>query len=237
MAKDIAYTELLSLADQQFDIADHFLWYISPHLWTSLASDATVTAAATDAHGGVVALGSDTTDNNEVMVRSTNEVIKFGADRRFCFKSRIQFTEAATSAANVAVGLADAAGANLITDNGGAAAINSSGALIYKLDGGTVWRAYSKNNSVTTDSVSATTAGGAAYQTLSITGTPDDGGSITLHYFCDGQPLRDSNGKAIFHRMAYASSTEMRLVAAYLKCGSTSAETLLLDFCGLACRL
>lgn len=186
--------------------------------------------AQSDAHGGVISGSTGATDNNEIMVRSTNEVFKFQADAPFYFEVCLQYTEANTDDANVAVGLADAAGANLLVDDGGGAGINSSGVLIYKVDGGTVWRCNSENNAVVTDTVSIQTAGGSSYQRLGISGLAVDGTNYEIEFSLDGKPLTDSNNKAIKHTLAYASATEMRLVVAYVKAGSANSETVLVDY-------
>lgn len=174
-------------------------------------------------------MSTGATDNNEVMVRSTNEVFKFQADAPFVFESQIQFTEANTDDANVAVGMADAAGANLLSDDGGGDNIGNSGALIFKVDGETVWRCACEINGTIKETQSVQTAGGSDYQTLGIVGRAVDGTNYEFTYFLDDKPLTDSNNKAIKHTLAYASATDMRLVAGYLKAGSANSETLLID--------
>jgi hypothetical protein len=218
---------------RQFDIFDDFDWYISPHFWTNLAADGGVTAfAQSDAEYGVVTGATAATNNNEVMVRSTNEIALLQADGAFCFVSRIQFSESNTDDANVAVGLADAAGADLLSDDGAGDNINSTGVLIFKVDGETTWRCAAENNGTVRETASIQTAGGSSYQELMILGRPVDGTSYEFTYFLDRLPLTDSNNKPIKHTLAYASATEMRLVAGYVKAGSASSETLNIDYCG-----
>lgn len=216
---------------RQFSLYDDFLWYLSPHLWTSLAAD-TNSAVAIDADGvgGVVQLNTgDATDNNEAGVVSTNELFLFAADKPLIAQSRIQFTEINTNAANVAFGFADAFGANLLGDNGAGDNINSSGALIFKVDGETVWRAAVEINGTIRETQSTTTAGGASYQKLRIEALPVDGTNLEVTYFCDDEPLRDSNGKTIKHTIPYASSTEMKL-GVYGKAGAANTLTVNVDY-------
>lgn len=210
---------------------DDFLWFISPHVWTSDTSDDNDTAPAVgDAEHGVLTLTAVTDDNEETGVYSTNQIALFQADGTFYFECRLQYTEGNTSAANIAVGLADAPTLdNLLSDNGGGFNVTNSGVLIYKIDGGTVWRCGAKNNSVTKDTVSVQTAGGSSYQTLGFEGRAVDGTNYEITYFLDGKPLTDSNNRPIKHTLAYASATEMNLVL-YLKIGSTTAETVLIDY-------
>lgn len=215
-----------------YRMVDDFDWYISPHFWTSLASDGGVTAPAqTDNEWGQVTMSTGATDNNEVMVRSTNAPVLWQADATHIFEARIQYTEAATNAANVFVGLASAAGADLLVDNG--AGVRTTGSIvgIYKVDGGTVWRCNSRNGTATTDTAAIQTAGGAAFQTLTIVGRDVDGTNYEFTYFLDGSPLTDSNNKHIKHTLAFASPTVCRIVAGYIKAGGATSETLLLDYC------
>jgi hypothetical protein len=216
----------------QYEKFDDFDWYISPHFWTSLAADAGVSApAATDAKNGVVSMSTGATDNNEVMVRSTNEVALLQSDCTLIFEARIKFAEANGDDANVAVGMADAAGADLLLDNGAGDNIANSGVLIYKVDGETTWRCACKNGSTVRRTTSTFTAGGSSYQTLRIIGRPVDGSNYEFTYFVDDTQLMDSNGSKIKHTLSFASATEMRLVAGYLKAGGATSETLLLDYC------
>lgn len=221
-------------ARRNYEVFDDFTGYGSGEtIWTNLAADAGVTAFAEgDFEYGRARGATGATDNNEVMARSTNEVALFQADGTFIYEARIAFTEANTDDANVAVGLADAAGANLLLDDGGGDSINDSGALIFKIDGGTVWRAACEiANANTTETASQQTAGGAAYQTLTIEGRDVDGTNFEFTYFLNQEPLTDTNNNEIRHLIAFASATEMRLVAGYVKAGGANSETLDLDYC------
>jgi len=185
--------------------------------------------AQSDAEHGVIQGATPATDNIDVMVRSTNEVALFQADCTMVFESRIQFTEINVDDANVAVGLADAAGANLLSNDGGGDNINSSGALIFKVDGETVWRCACEINGTIKETQSVQTAGGASYQNLRIEVRAVDGTNVEICYFLDGKALTDSNNLPIKHTIAYASATEMRVVAGYLKAGGANIETLNID--------
>lgn len=222
---------VLQKARLDYELFDDFFWYISPHMWTSLAADANSSVAIdADDPGGVVVINTgDSVDNNEAALPTTNELVVWAADKPWYAEARIQYSEINTSAANVAFGFADAMGANLITDDGAGVGINSSGALIYKLDGGTVWRANTENNSVTTDTVSTSTAGGSSYQRLGIESIPVDGTNHEVTFFLDGRPLRDSNNRAIKHTVAYASATDMDF-GVYAKAGAANALTVKVDY-------
>jgi hypothetical protein len=179
---------------------------------------------------GVCRLFTDTTDNNEVAVRSTTEPFLFGTNRKIYGRFKIQYTENDTNKANVLVGFQNAIAANSITDNGGAVRTTGSNLVIYKLDGGTVWRCQSMCNGTATDSISTTTAGGAAAQVLEIEAEDWDGVSMKVTFKVDGVYLKDSLGNIIRHTVAIASATEMN-VGVYVKTGGgAGGETVDVDY-------
>lgn len=215
---------------------DDFFYLTDGDLWTKLASEGTV--AVGDSAGGIVVLTATNTNNNEVCLRTTKELTLFADDKPFYAECRLQYAEASTNQANVAFGLADAFGSDLLLDNGAGPSINSSGALIYKVDGGTVWKTYGLTNSVSISGTSDQTAGGTSYCTLGIKGRPVDGTSMEFTWFMNGQPLTnssDSNHRPIQQRLAYASATEMRL-GVYLKTGSATQEVVNVDYMFIAGR-
>lgn len=211
---------------------DDFFWYISPHHWTSLAADATATVACdADGTGGVLQLFTDTTDNNEAAVRTTNEVILPAAGKPWEVEARLQFAELTNNGANVCFGAMDVMGAaNTIADNGTGIVSSFYGAAIYKLDGGTVWRCATSAGALSstgTDTASTTTAGGSAYQVLTIRGLPVGRAGVSeVTFFVNGVQLCDANGRPIKHDLTHGSAGTADLdVGAYGKTG-TSGEAL-----------
>jgi hypothetical protein len=235
--KTFSFPDHFARIRHTFELFDDFANYGSGEShWTNLAADGGVTGFAEgDARNGRIQGATGATDNNEIMCRSTNELAIFVADFSFIFEVGLQYSEAATNAANVAIGLADAAAANLLSDDGGGDNINSSGVLLFKVDGGTIWRAACENNAVIVETASVQTAGTAsAYQRLRIEGKAVDGTNMRFAYFLDGNALTDSNNRPISHLLAFASATEMRLVAGYIKAGGATTETLNLDYVAYA---
>lgn len=226
-------TPTLRLAAQQFELFDDFLWYISPHMWTSLAADGGVTAPAivTGGVGGQVTMASGTTDNNEVAVISTNGVFKMADSKPIVFEAKVQFTEAATNAANVFAGLSSLAAANQLADDGAGPAAGTSQSTIgiYKVDGETVWRTVSQKATTQTATKTTTTAGGSSFQKLRVECQPVDATNCEVTYYVDDVLLRDTNGYPIKDLVAYSSAAAMKAVV-YLKGGSTTSETLLCDY-------
>src|SRR5262245_32211208 len=199
---------------------------------TSLAADAGSSAAVADGAGGVLTLGSGATLNNEAAVRSTQALWLPANNRPVVAEARLQYAEAATNQANVAFGLADAAGADLLVDGGAGPKVTGTQALIYKVAGGSVWRCQARNGTQVSDSISGTSAGGSNYTTLRVELKDMSTTQATVTYQVDGVPLRDSlSGLQINHQLNYSGALIMRLIC-YLKAGSATAEGLALDYFG-----
>lgn len=214
---------------QQIEICDDFDWYVTAHRWTSLAADSGASVALTDAVGGILAITTGNTDNNEAAIISTNEIFKFGADAPLVLETEIQFTDLTAADGGVFWGLSDSAGADTLANNTGVPSISNTGVCIFKACGSSVWSVYSKNGATATTTASTTTAGGSAYQNLRIEAYAVDGTNIELIFFCNDSPLRDSNNRPIKHRLPFASATEMHL-ALYGKTGTTESLVINSDF-------
>lgn len=190
-----------------------------------------------DAVAGIAALvPSDGTvaDNDEAYFACPNEVFLFAAGKPMIARARLQFTEANTDDANVAFGFLSAVAANAIVDNGAGIRTSGSGAVIYKVDGGTVWKCVTMMNGTQTVSTSATTAGGASYQVLEVEAVDAEHSQITVTFKVDGAYLRDSTtGLAIRHTVTISSATEMQVFAG-VKNGDTNLETLNVDYIAAA---
>lgn len=185
-----------------------------------------------DAVGGILALvPSDATvvDNDEAYFATPNEVFKFAAGKPLFAVAYLQFSEAATNAANVAFGVANAVAADLLVDNGAGLRVTGSYAALVKVDGETVWRCISRNGSTLNSTTSATTAGGSAYQHLEIEVVDRDSLNCTVVFKVDRHYCRDTNGVIIKHTLPLASATEMQMFVG-VKNGSASLETLNVDW-------
>ncbi len=226
--------ELLRLRNQ-FTTQDDFLRDVDSADWVTTLTD-TGTASVGDAAGGILALvPSDGTvaDNDEAYVESANETFRFVADKPLLFEARVQFTEANTDDANILVGLMDAVAADALVDNGGGPKASYSGAVFFKVDGGTVWQT---ETSVTTTQTTieltaanvnnlakrAVTAGGAAYQTLRIEYMPYSATNAYVSFFVDGVAVAQ-------HDYIFTSATEMQ-IALGVKNGGANLETLNVDY-------
>lgn len=211
-------------------VIDDFFWYVTAHQWTSLAADTTPTLTVGDAVNGVLALFTDTTDNNEVAVRSTAELFKFGTNRTIYNKTKLQYSENDTNKANVFVGFASAIGANLLLDNGGGPRVTGDMLGIFKTDGSTVWKVLSQTNGTATTTTSTTTAGGTTAQVVELMCNDYDGVTMQFSVKVDGSYLKDSSNNIIKHSVTIASATEMN-VGVYVKTGGgAGGETVNVDY-------
>jgi hypothetical protein len=210
---------------------DHFRSVVTAHEgWTTLVADTTPTVTCPDVVNGVARLFTDTTDNNEVALRTTAELFKFGTDRRIFGSTKLQYSENDTNKANVFFGFCSALAANTITDNGAGVRASGDCAAIYKLDGGTVWRCITMTNGTQVITASTKTAGGSAAQELEIELNDWDGVSMMAVFKVDGEYLLDSNNNVIRHTVVISGATEMNY-GWYVKTGGgAGGETVDVDW-------
>jgi hypothetical protein len=222
-----------------FGFFEDFINDIDANIVVITATDSGTGAVGDAARGILPLVASDGTvaDNDETYAElPPNEIFLFANDKPLIFEARVQFTEANTDDANVAVGIKDAVAANTILDNGGGPAASYTGALFFKVDGGTVWQCETSiAGTQTTTELSATnanniakaaqTAGGSAYQVLRIVFEPYSSTNAYVSFFINGNLVAQ-------HDFIYTSATEMQAFAG-VKNGDTNLETLNVDY--IAC--
>jgi hypothetical protein len=238
MPKQLKFPPDWETKRQQYDRFEDFLDDQSDLFWIDTITD-TGTALVGDAVNGVMVLTpSDGTvaDNDEVYLASANELFKFAADQPFMGGFRIQFTETTATVYNAAVGFANAVAANLIVDNGGMRTTGSQ-AVIYKVDGGSVWKCQTMVNDVVMgNSTSTHSAGGTAYQELEIEIVPRNSTTVEA-VFKAGDTigpmvyLKDSTtGLPIRHTVTVANATEMQIFAGAKLGAATNNDVLNIDY-------
>lgn len=217
---------------------DDFHTYTSGDLWTPLVTDLASAATAavingTGGAGGILSIADDATDNDEVYWYPTNKPVLFAANKPAYTEVRLQYTEANTDDLNVIFGFLSTGAANTLIDDGGGPVASATMAVIYKIDGGTVWRCRSQIGAAVgqTDTISTQTAGGSAYQTLGVEVLPFSSTTADVIYTIDGNPFYDAAGKPITHKLVYTNAVICGPMFG-MKAGSGNAETLLVDYCG-----
>lgn len=191
--------DAVDLVDQDRTLCfeDNFLWFISPHQWTSVLTDSGTVALLTTHGGGITLNPSDGTvaDNDEAYVSWTNKNIVPTNLKPIVFQTVIQFTEGNTDDANILVGLSSTGAVDALQDNGAGPPASYSGLVFYKVDGGTNWNVEaSVGGTQTTVELTALnsldgiakTAGGSAKQTLRIECIPQSTTQARVLYYIDG---------------------------------------------------
>lgn len=212
----------------------------SSGLFGDFSPDSGASVTTGDAAGGIAALASGNTDNNEAYLGTNAEILKFAADKPFAVRFGLQYAESNTDDANVAAGVIDAPlAADVLVNNGAGPKTTASGALFEKRDGGTNWRAWS-SISTTQDSTELTAAnvgalglepaaqvaGGAAYQDLEIEWRP--------YSSTNGWLVYKINGLAVYRKdFVFTNATEMGIFVGVKAGGTTGGETVNVDYIAL----
>jgi len=208
------------------EIYDDFFYFIDADLWTETAdAGATGTTGVSDGAGGIMSVFCDGDDNDEAYLHTTNEVFKFEDDKPLFFEARVALTEANTDDANVIVGLCDAAGANTLLDNGAGPKASYSGAVFYKVDGGTVWQAEISLAGTQTAVILSTDTfpGDGTFQKLGIEFIPTAANTADVKFYIDGALVGTASS------FSYAAATDMD-VCLGVKAGGANEEELKIDY-------
>jgi len=226
--------DIVNLLPLYHIFVDDFDEYVSADRWTLVATDSG-TATVGDAADGIISLAaSDGTaaDNDESYLKGTHETWLIADEKPIDFRAVVLWTEANTDDANVMIGLMNGVAANSLQDNGAGPKADFSGAVFYKIDGGTNWNVmYSDGttqtsaeltaaNSLTGAAIPATTA---VDHDLAIQIRPTSSAKVDIIFLVDGKPVYKMTDKT------YANAEEMQLCLA-VKNGGANAEVLTCDF-------
>lgn len=226
---EVLLLESLAAADlvNSFTLFDDFFHFTSTENFTSVLTDSG-TASVSDGAGGLLDLvPSDGTvaDNDEAYVKSTAEIFLFANGKPLYFAAKVGWTEANTDDANVIAGFMSAIAANSLQDNGAGPAASFSGAVFFKVDGGTTWRAMvslgSTQTEVTLSNIPAAPGAGNS-QKLEIAVVPTSSTSATAYFYIDSILV----GSQAF---TYTGATEMN-AGAGVKNGGANNESLEIDY-------
>lgn len=222
---------------RQAEYFDDFFWYVTAHEWTTVASDSGTIAVGDTTNGILTISPSDGTvaDNDETYLKFTNETQLLAAGKAFVCESLIKFTEANTDDANHMFGVMNAVAADTILDNGAGPKASFTGAVFYKVDGGTVWRCRSSIGTTYTDTITNVSSTNTGYQRLRIEFKPN-GSLLEVTYFIDGAQVLDTSsgrpGLRLAHTIDPASATEAQVFAGSKNGSNSNHETLLVDYIG-----
>lgn len=179
--------------------------------WTTLASDSGSVAVGDTQYGVAVLSPSDGTvaDNDEVYLYTTNELLKFVANKPI----EVGFYAKRVSVADddaVFLGFLNAWAADTIADTDGGMPSNYYGAGFHKLDGGNWVCECSMGTTQKTNTSDEVPDGDWHWFEVRVNHAEDAGDFIEVTYFIDGQQTRDSTTlDPIKHRIEISSATEM----------------------------
>lgn len=224
--------DVLAKAPRTFGAFDDFLEFVSGDLFTDTSADTGAAVANIDGAGGQVTLTTGATDNNECYLLTSKELFKFADDKPLVFETRLKYSEANTDDANVCMGLMDAVGANAILDNGGGPKASYSGAVFFKVDGGTRWNVeVSDSGTQTTVELTAAnslnktaqTAGGTSFATFRIEFAPYTSTKAEIRFFIDDTLVYKVS------EYTFANATEMNAFVG-VKAGDSNSEVVTVDY-------
>lgn len=209
------------------ELFDDFFHFTTTENFTSILTDSGTAAVSDGARGLLTITASDGTvaDNDEAYVSSTAEAFLFADAKPLYFESRVALTEANTDDANVIVGLADAFAANTLLDDGAGPKASYSGAVFYKVDGGTAWLAECSiaGTQTAVTLTGATFPGDGTYQVLGIEFIPTSATVASVNFFIDGVEVGSTDA------FTYTSATDME-IGAGVKNGGANNEALIVDY-------
>lgn len=215
-----------------FGVVDHFIG-LNSATWTSTLTDSG-TAAVGDEIGGVLTISpsdASVADNDEGYV-ATKEIFKIVNQKPIALAARTQFTQAATNAANVFVGLMDVMTANALQDNGAGPKASFSGAGFFAKDGSTsLFVIYSDGATQSIAELTATNtinktaylAASADFQLLEIDIVPKTSTLVDIAF--------QVNGSVVYKMLdrTYANATEIS-AGLGVKNGTAAQQALKADF-------
>lgn len=211
----------------EFQVFDDFGSFTDGDLWTKLDADATSTVAHQGAGRGYVSVLTSA-DNEEACLATTNELFKFVADKAIVGEARVSHTIPNTDDLSTFFGFADAMGADLITDDGAAVAVNDSGAGIYTTKDSLLYKFVTSIGGTAVESTSDTSLQ-ADEVTLKIEITPRSSTVFVARPFVDGVQLKTSDGVPIAHDITLGTSTDMDF-GVYVKGHNAADAAILTDY-------
>ncbi len=219
----------LSLVTVSESVAD-FALGAAPYNYTVTAASGTI---AYSQNG--LSLTTQAADNAIASAICTNKHYLPAAGKSLLFTAKVLFAEAATNAGNVYVGMTSSTAAASLGDNGAGPASSYSGIGFYKVDGSLNWFVEASNGS-TQDTVELTAnnsldgfahpAGSSAWQILEIDVKMKTSTKCDVMFRIDGVTVRKITDWTWTSMVAMGE-------ALTVKAGSSTAEVLLSQYCGI----
>jgi len=203
-------------------VEDFFTYTSGERGLASVVTDSGAVVVLTTALGGIIQLQtSDGTvgDNDEAYVGSENLNFILTASKKLFIEARVKPTEANTDDMNFIFGLSTTYAADTLQDNGAGPPANYSGAVFFKVDGGTVLNLETSKTTAQNTEALTNTFTTATWVRLGIYW---DG--VALHYYINGVEVGTAVSSA-----TYLPAVAMGLVVG-IKNGDTNEELLDVDY-------
>lgn len=205
--------------------------------WQIIAPDDGIATIADGVPGELDLLTGGGSDEDAIYIARAIEEFLFADDKPLWWSTRLRLTEANVDDANIIAGLMDAVATESLQNAGGGPPDSYSGAVFFKVDGGTVWQfETSLTTAQTTTALVALSPDGATdYHSLAIEARRRDATTVELIPYIDetgGQDFKqalDANGDKIKHTITLGSPTDMMAMAG-VKNGGANAETLVIPY-------
>lgn len=222
---------------RQNDFFDDFHGLDVVAAWTDTSGDTgAVPSLVVDGSATAVSITTGATQNNEAYLSSKAhwDVL---ANRPLLFEGRLQYAEADTNAAAVALGLMSGWAANHLADTTGALVASFSGFVFHKLAGATKWRVTSSVGATRYGNNETTlTAGGSGYASFRIEVRPLSSTECEAVFLVDPNGgndfhvCRDSTtNQPIKHLVTYTSFAPAAAGVGVKATGATGTETVVVD--------
>lgn len=196
--------------------------------WALVNDGGTGTNTLDATNGGTYSIVTAGADNDYHYLVADAKCVGLSAGKCAHLSARIKLTEANTDDANIVFGLSSDFAATLITNDGAGPPANYSGALFFKVDGGTVWQAESSVGTAqtTATSVGAFSSGTWTELDIFIGATSSSDTQFDVKFMINGVLVASQ-------KVAVASFAAAGPVLA-VKAGGANAETLIVDY--ILCR-
>lgn len=209
-------------------IFDEFNNYTTAGLWTTVAGSSGTTAMATDGSSTIVCTTAATAHDIQGF-RTTNKLFLPAVGIPHMCKARVIYASQATNNAGVAFGFMSTTTLSLTTTDPSA---SFSGAILYKLEGGTTWNLMTSNGSTKKIGQGTAPATDGTYD-LEIQINDHDGTQCEVVGVVNGLQLTDSNNLPIKLMLPYASLA-IQYLAGFVDAGSANVQTASFNYAGSA---
>lgn len=227
-----------------FYVFDDFEQYVDTQRWTKFVDGSSTVAINKGSYPGAGVNGwldftTDASVNDGAGIGLTNFPLQIRDGDPINFECRLNYTEANTNGAIIAVGVADVfktSSATLLQNTNLGPVTNFNGAMIFKVQGSTSWKCITSIGTTQSIDTSTQSTVSTSDQILRIEMRPvQNGGLLEVNFWIFDVEAINNNAqvippKPIKHRVSYTSPMANMGAGVCLKNGVAGGETLHLDY-------